>query len=76
MAFDDLNKPFTRAEMEAMRRATRDESGILSEVLALQTVVVVVMFLSADMPVHTLGLMEASEQRLERCSVTPGNTNQ
>jgi len=40
------------------------------------TVVVVVMFLSADMPVHTLGLMEASEQRLERCSVTPGNTNQ
>lgn len=35
MAFDDLNKPFTRAEMEAMRRATRDESGILSEVLAL-----------------------------------------
>lgn len=33
MTFDDWNRPFSKAEMEAMRRATRDESGILGEVL-------------------------------------------
>ena len=35
MAFDELNKPFTKAEMAAMRRATGDESGLLADVLAL-----------------------------------------
>jgi uncharacterized membrane protein YkvA (DUF1232 family) len=25
---DDISKPFTKAEMEAMRRATRDEAGV------------------------------------------------
>lgn len=35
MTTNDWNKPFSKAEMEAMRRATRDESGILSEAFDL-----------------------------------------
>ena len=35
MAIDDLNRPFTREEMAAMRRAGSDESGVLAEALAL-----------------------------------------
>jgi|APTNR8051073442_1049403.scaffolds.fasta_scaffold07303_4 uncharacterized membrane protein YkvA (DUF1232 family) len=35
MAFDDLNRPFTKSEMEAMRRATGEQNAILSETLAL-----------------------------------------
>ena len=35
MTFNEFNRPFSKAEMEAMRRATRDEGGILSEALAL-----------------------------------------
>ena len=39
MAFSDWNKPFSKAEMDAMRKATgraeRDESGILSDTLSL-----------------------------------------
>lgn len=31
----EFNRPFSKAEMEAMRRATRDESRILSETMAL-----------------------------------------
>ena len=39
MAFNDWNKPFSKAEMDAMRkaagRATRDESGVLAETFGL-----------------------------------------
>jgi len=35
MTFNEFNRPFTQAEMAAMRRATRDAGGILSETLAL-----------------------------------------
>ena len=35
MTFNEFNRPFSKAEMEAMRRATRDAGGILSEALAL-----------------------------------------
>ncbi len=35
MTFDNLGKPFSKAEMDAIRRATRDESGLLADVLAL-----------------------------------------
>ena len=35
MTADDFNRPFTKAEMEAMRRATRDESRVLSDTWSL-----------------------------------------
>ena len=35
MAIDDLNRPFTREEMAAMRRAGGDETRLLADVLAL-----------------------------------------
>jgi len=35
MAIDDLNRPFSKSEMEAIRRATRDEFAVLTEALAL-----------------------------------------
>lgn len=35
MTLHEWNKPLSKAEMEAMRRATRDENAILSETLAL-----------------------------------------
>lgn len=35
MTYDDFRRPFTKAEMEAIRRATRDENRLFAEVLAL-----------------------------------------
>lgn len=35
MAIDDLNRPFSKSEMEAMRRATSDQNAVLGEALAL-----------------------------------------
>lgn len=35
MSFENLGKPFSKVEMEQIRRATRDEAGLLAEVLAL-----------------------------------------
>ena len=35
MTFNEFNRPFSKAEMDAMRRATRNEGGILSEAMAL-----------------------------------------
>jgi uncharacterized membrane protein YkvA (DUF1232 family) len=35
MTFDEFKRPFTKAEMEAMRRATRDENRLLSEAFDL-----------------------------------------
>ncbi|HRJ70320.1 MAG TPA: YkvA family protein [Beijerinckiaceae bacterium] len=35
MAIDELNQPFTKAEMEAMRRSARDENRLLAEAFAL-----------------------------------------
>lgn len=35
MTFDEFKRPFTKAEMEAMRRATRDENRLLGEAFDL-----------------------------------------
>lgn len=35
MVFNEFNRPFSKAEMEAMRRATNDEKGILSDAFGL-----------------------------------------
>lgn len=35
MATENFNGPFSKAEMDAMRRATRDENRVLSEAFAL-----------------------------------------
>lgn len=35
MSANDFNRPFTKAEMDAMRRATRDGGGVLADAFAL-----------------------------------------
>lgn len=35
MTAENFDRPFTKAEMDAMRRATRDESGLLADAFAL-----------------------------------------